>query len=69
MMSVGIPVGGIGKALLAGGREGAAVPGHRRVAARTPPGLLFCPKGQGMVPLRSQVFLHLSYLCCILINQ
>jgi len=39
MISVGVPVGGIGKAVLAGGREGAAVPGHRHAAARAPLGL------------------------------
>lgn len=59
---VGVLVGGIGKALLAGGREGAAVPGHQHRAFRAPQWL-------DVAPLRSQVFLRLSYLYCILINQ
>lgn len=41
MTSVGILVGGTGKATLAGGRERAVVPkGHQHRAARTPLGML-----------------------------
>lgn len=49
MTSVSVLVGGIGKAMLAGGREGAAVPGRCCLAARTPLGLLsvlLVPKGR-----------------------
>lgn len=71
MPNIGILVGGIGKAMLAGGRGGAAGPGHWCVAARTPLGLLsmlLVPKGRTQC-FKSQVFRTLSYLCCILINQ
>lgn len=59
---VGVLVGGIGKTLLAGGREGGCCP---RPPAQGIQGS--CMAGCG--PLRSQVFLKLSYLYCILINQ